>query len=154
MPTGLGNNMPNDAIAASRFSVTVDGYEIAQFSELTGITTEVDVIDFMENSSSGGNILKKLPGKHKPPTITLKRGKSTSMELWAWHEAVLHGDVVGARKSGSIVMYGYDGTAVARYHFHDGWPSKISIGALKAASSEVLMEEVTIVCESLERVAP
>jgi phage tail-like protein len=76
------------------------------------------------------------------------------MELWAWHESVVHGDIVGARKSGSIVMYGYDGTPVARYHFHDGWPAKIAISPLKAGSSEVLMEEVTIVCEWLERVAP
>jgi hypothetical protein len=34
------------------------------------------------------------------------------------------------------------------------WPAKIEIGALKAGASEVLMETVTIVCESLQRVAP
>ncbi len=154
MPAGLGGAMPNDAISAARFSITVDGYEIAQFSELSGITTEVDVIDFTENGASGANILKKLPGRRKPPTITLRRGKNSSLELWAWHEAIMRGDVAGARKSGSIVMYGFDGAPVARYHFHDGWPAKISIGALKAGSNEILMEEVTIVCEWLERVAP
>ena len=154
MPAGLGPSMPNDAISAARFSITVDGYEIAQFSELTGITTEVEVIDFMENGSSGANILKKLPGQAQAPDDHARRGKNTSMELWAWHELVMHGDIVGARKSGSIVMYGYDGTPVARYHFHDGWPAKIAISPLKAGSSEVLMEEVTIVCEWLERVAP
>ena len=146
--------MPADAIAASRFSVTVDGYEIAQFSELSGIVTEIDVIDFSENSQHQHGLVRKLPGKRKPPTITLKRGKNTSMELWTWHEAAMRGDIATARKSGSIVMYGYDGKPVARYHFHDGWPAKISIGALKAGASEVLMEEVTIVCEWLERVAP
>jgi phage tail-like protein len=140
-------------MSAARFSLTVDGYEIAQFSELTGITTEVEVVDFMESSDKEA-ILKKLPGKRKPPTIILKRGKNASMELWAWHEAVMHGNLQAARKSGSIVMYGYDGKPVARYHFENGWPAKISIGALKAGASEVLMEEVTIVCEFLQRVAP
>src|ERR1700683_3941963 len=124
MPAGLGPSMPNDAISAARFSITVDGYEIAQFSELTGITTEVEVIDFMENGSSGANILKKLPGKRKPPTITLRRGKNTSMELWAWHESVVHGDIVGARKSGSIVMYGYDRDPVWRYSLPYGGPGE------------------------------
>jgi phage tail-like protein len=143
-----------DAISASRFSVTVDGYEIAQFSELSGIVTEMEVIDFTENSQQQHGMVRKLPGKHKPPMITLKRGKNTSMELWGWHEAAMRGDIATARKSGSIVMYGYDGKAVARYHFHDAWVAKISIGALKAGASEVLMEEVTIVCESLQRVAP
>src|SRR5687768_5976700 len=98
MPAGIGKGMENDALSAARFSLTVDGYEIAQFSELTGITTEIDVVDFME-SSDKENILKKLPGKRKPPTIILKRGKNASMELWAWHESVIQGNVAAARKS-------------------------------------------------------
>lgn len=149
----MANGVP-DAIAASRFSITIDGYEIAQFSELAGLTTEVEVIDFMHNSSGGSSVLRKLPGKAKPPTIVLRRGKDTSMELWSWHEAVRHGGAELARRSGSIVMYAADGTPVARYHFHDGWPAKIAISPMKAGAAEVLMEEVTIVCESLERVAP
>jgi phage tail-like protein len=154
MPIGLGRNMPNDAITASRFSITVDGYEIAQFSEITGITTEVDVIDFQENTASAESVLKKLPGKKKPPTIVLKRGKNMSIDMWTWHEAVLNGDIAAARKSGSIVMYAYDGSPVARYHFENGWPSKIVVGQLKAGANDVLMEEVTIVCEHIQRVAP
>jgi hypothetical protein len=34
------------------------------------------------------------------------------------------------------------------------WPSKLEIGALKAGSSEVLWETVTLVCEMIQRVAP
>lgn len=151
---GLGKDMPNDAITASRFTITVDGYEIAQFSELTGITTEVDVVEFQENTSNADSILKKLPGKKKAPTIVLKRGKNMSIDMWTWHDAVLNGDIAAARKSGSIVMYAYDGSPVARYHFENGWPAKISIGGLKAGANDVLMEEVTIVCEHISRVAP
>jgi hypothetical protein len=33
------------------------------------------------------------------------------------------------------------------------WPSKLEIGALKAGSSEVLMETVTIVSERIQRVS-
>ncbi|WP_188316761.1 phage tail protein [Solihabitans fulvus] len=150
---GLGANQPNDAITAARFSITIDGYEIAQFSELTGIVTEVVPVDFME-SSEKEVIFKKLPGNRKPPTITLKRGKNTGMELWAWHQSVLNGDIVAARKSCSLVMYNSDGRPVARYHLSNAWPAKIEIGALKAGSNEVLTESVVIVCENLERVAP
>ncbi len=76
------------------------------------------------------------------------------MELWAWHEAVRNGDIVAARKSCSLVMYGYDGKPVARYHCENAWPAKIAIGALKAGANEMLMESVTIVCEHIQRVAP
>ena len=152
MAAGLGPEQPNDALTAARFSITIDGYEIAAFSELQGITTEVEPVDFME-STDKEVIIKKLPGRYKPCTVVLKRGKNQSMELWAWHEAVLQGNIVAARKSCSLVMYNYDGAPVARYHLEHAWPSKLEVGALKAGASEVLMETVTIVCEKIQRVS-
>ncbi|MFG2794548.1 phage tail protein [Streptomyces sp. NPDC048419] len=153
MPGGLGPEQHQDVLTASRFSVVIDGYEIASFSELSGITTEVEPVDYM-SSSDQEVIIKKLPGKRKPPTVVLKRGKTEGVELWAWHQTVLLGDIVAARKSASLVMYSADGKPVARYYLEHAWPAKIEIGALKAGSSEVLMETVTIVCENIQRVAP
>ncbi|MEU6284001.1 phage tail protein [Streptomyces sp. NPDC047028] len=143
----------NDVLTASRFSVVIDGYEIASFSELSGITTEVEPVDYL-SSSDKELIIKKLPGRRKPPTVVLKRGKTSGVELWAWHQTVLLGDILAARKSASLVMYSSDNKPVARYYLSDAWPSKIEIGALKAGSSEVLMETVTLVCENIQRVAP
>ncbi len=60
----------------------------------------------------------------------------------------------GARKTADLTMYSVDGSPVARFHLENAWPAKIEIGALKAGSSEVLMESVTIVCEQIQRVAP
>ncbi|WP_035791586.1 phage tail protein [Kitasatospora mediocidica] len=143
----------HDAMTAARFSITIDNYEIASFSELSGITTEVEPVDYL-SSSDKEVIFKKLPGKAKPPTVVLKRGKTTGMELWAWHQTVLEGQIAAARKSCSLVMYSFDGKPVARYYLSDAWPSKLEIGALKAGASEVLMETVTVVCERIIRVSP
>jgi phage tail-like protein len=153
MAGGLGPNQPSDAITAARFSLTIDGVEIAAFSELQGITSEVEPVELME-STDKEVVLKKSIGRIKPATITLKRGKNTSLELWAWHEAVLSGNIVAARKSCSLVMYSTDGRPVARYHLEHAWPSKLEISALKAGSSETVMETVTIVSERIQRVAP
>jgi phage tail-like protein len=152
VPTGLGSQQPNDALTAARFSITIDGHEVASFAELAGISTEVEAVDFLE-STDKEIVFKKLPGRRKPPTLVLKRGKNMNMELWAWHEAVLNGDIVAARKSCSLVMYNYDGDPVARYHLEHAWPCKLEVGALKAGASEVLMETVTIVCEHIQRVS-
>ncbi|MGH7564619.1 MAG: phage tail protein [Gemmatimonadota bacterium] len=122
---------PNDALTAARFSITVDGYEIAQFSELVGLNARA-----------------------KPPTVVLKRGKSSSMEMWTWHEAARTSEMAAARKSATLVMYNYDGKPIARYKLTNAWPSKIEIGGLKAGSSEVMMETVTLVCEHIQRVSP
>jgi phage tail-like protein len=141
-----------DTISASRFSITIDGYEIASFSELQGITTEIEPVELLE-STDKEVVLKKLPGKLRPPTVVLKRGKNSSMELWAWHEAARKADVAAARKSCSLTMYNVDGKPVARYWLEHAWPSKLEIGAVKAGHGEVLTETVTLVCEALQRVA-
>jgi hypothetical protein len=60
----------NDALTAAGFSLTVDGIEIGQFSELVAINSEVE------------------PVERKPPTVTLKRGKSKDMGIFAWHQSV------------------------------------------------------------------
>ena len=151
MPLGLPS-LPNDALASYHFSVEIDNTEIAQFSELSGITSEIDVIDLKENMRDGKPLIKKLPGARKPPTITLKRAKSASMDLWNWHYAMYQGDVTSARRNGSVVLYSYDQGEVARYNFLNGWVSKITMGAAKAGANEVLTEECTIVCEELTRV--
>jgi phage tail-like protein len=144
--------LPNDALAGYHFSIEVDGVTIAQFQEVSGLVSELDVIDLKENTKDGKYIIHKLPGNRKPPSITLKRAKNASKDIWDWHEKIFSGKVSDARKNGSVVLYSYDHAEVGRYTFVNAWPSKVSMSALKAGSNEILMEEVTLVCEELHRV--
>jgi len=144
MPAGSGGDGP---IAPAQFSITVDGYEIASFSELIAITSEAVPDDLT------GGVLKELPGKRRPPTVTLRRGLSSDTQLSAWHESAVDGRTGESRKSAELVMYASDGKPVARYHLENAWPSKVEITSLKAGSSEVLMETVTLVCDTAQRVA-
>jgi len=151
MPAGLPG-LTTDALAGYHYSIEIDGVTIAQFQEVSGLTSELDVIELKENTKDGKYIIHKLPGNRKPPSITLKRAKSASKDLWDWHQKIYQGKVADARKNGSVVLYAYDHSEVGRYNFVNAWPSKVAMSALKAGSNEILMEEVTIVCEELERV--
>jgi phage tail-like protein len=151
MPTGLPG-LPSDALAGYHYSIEIDGVQIAQFQEVSGLTSEIDVIDLKENTKDGKYVIHKLPGNRKPPSITLKRAKSSSTDLWDWHQKIFQGNISDARKNGSVVLYSYDHSEVSRYNFVNAWPSKVSASTLKAGSNDILMEEVTIVCEELERV--
>lgn len=152
MANGIAG-LASDAYAGYKFSIEIDGVSIGQFQEVSGITSELDVIELKSNTADGKYILHKLPGNRKPPTITLKRGKDSSMELWQWHQKIAQGKVADARKNGSIVVYDYAAKEGSRYNFINAWPSKVTVSAMKAGANEVLMEEVTIVCEDLERVS-
>ena len=151
MPAGLPG-LPSDALAGYHYSIEIDGVTIAQFQEASGLTSELDVIELKENTKDGKYVIHKLPGNRKPPSITLKRAKNASKDLWDWHQKIYQGKVSDARKNGSVVLYNYDHSEVARYNFVNAWPSKISTSTLKAGSNDILTEEVTIVCEELERV--
>jgi phage tail-like protein len=127
----------------SRWAITIDGTEFMSFPELESISSSVQL---PEGTKGVGSI-------EAEGLVRLRRPKTRSLDLWAWHEAALNG---GPRAAKDIALIGYapDGTAVARYHLTDAWPAKYEIGALKAGASEVLMETVTMVCESIQRVSP
>ena len=151
MPTGLPG-LPTDALVGYHFSIEIDGVSIAQFQEVSGITSEIEVVALKENNKAGHFIIKQIPGNFKPPTITFKRAKNSSTDMWDWHQKAFEGKMGDARKNGSVVLYGYDHAEVSRYNFVNAWPSKVTMSGLKAGGNEVLVEEVTIVCEELHRV--
>jgi phage tail-like protein len=138
-----------DAVAGHLWQIEIDGVTIAQFKEVSGISAEVQVIEHRENKAGGVSVLKRLPGLIAGGQVTLKKGKTGDHSLWQWHKQVQDGDIAGARKNGSVVLYDYGHGEVARYNFTAGWPSKVSLGTLQAGGSDVLIEECSIVHEGL-----
>jgi phage tail-like protein len=138
----------DDQVTAARFAITIDGQTIASFSELSGLTSGIDSTEFFLTGDK--QTVLHLPDRRVPPTITLKRGMTDNLDLWQWHEAALSDP--DARKDAQFVIYGADGDPVARWVMQNAWPSKMEIGALKAGSSEVLVETITLVSQQMRRV--
>lgn len=140
-----GSSSP--VISAARFVISIDTVEVT-FSELTGIRSEVEPVEYISTDSTGKIVHTKQFGKTKPPTVTLKRGVDDSTKIWAWHEAVLAGDVT-APKTCALKLQDASGTTLITYILENAWPSKVDIAGLKAGASEVVMETVEIVCDSI-----
>jgi phage tail-like protein len=138
-----------DALAGYSFSVEIDGVMVAQFKEVSGLSAEIQTIEHRENTMKGLPVLKKLPGALKWGDLTLKRGRTDSTALWDWIKQVQGGDIDGARKNGSVVLYDYKHGEVSRFNFQNGWPSKVSLGSLQAGGNDVLVEECTITHEGV-----
>jgi phage tail-like protein len=138
-----------DVVAGYSFQVEIDGVTLAQFKEVSGISSEIQVIEHRENTKGGIPVMKKLPGHRKSGDITLKRGRTDDKALWDWHKKVQDGDIKGARKNGSIVLYDYAHGELSRWNFVAGWPSKVSIGQLQAQGNDVLVEECNIAHEGI-----
>ncbi|NEC24743.1 phage tail protein [Streptomyces parvus] len=137
------------AISAARFMVSFDGQTPAYFSELSGITSEVEPAEYLAAHYRTGDVIHtKQFGKVKPPTITLKRGVDGSGFFLAWHEMARLGKP-SSRMSGTLELQNAGGAAQAAYRLFDAWPCKVEIGGLRAGSSEIVMETVTFTCEKI-----
>lgn len=138
-----------DVLAAYAFEFEVEGVSIAQFSQVSGISTSVGVIEYRSAGKGGKVTTRKLPGQESNSDVTLSRGKTDSRALWDWVKQVKDGDIAGARRNASLVLFDYAHGEVARYNLRACWPSSIKIGELSAGSNTVLLEEVVVVHEGV-----
>lgn len=134
------------------FGVDIQGVITGYFTECSGLGSEQEVIEHKVVTESGQEVVMKIPGRLKWENITLKRGITSSMDIWDWRKQVEDGDVEGARRDGSIVMYDQTLTEVARWNFERAWPLKVGGPQMKADANEIGVEELTIAHEFITRV--
>ena len=133
--------------AVSRWDLTIDGFTMAIFSDLVVISSVATI-----PAGPPPPLETVAPNPHTC-TIALRRQLTRNIELAAWHELVILGDVAAARRSFSLTAYDLRGMPMVRYHVTDGYPTKLEVEGLKAGASEVLFENVTFACEFVQRVS-
>jgi phage tail-like protein len=139
-----------DPLLQGNVLLDLDGVGVvANFTSVSGISSEVEIVDNPYVTDQGKVYIGKLPGKPKTPTITLKRGLTGATELWAWHLAVMQGNP--DRRNGSVIMMNTLGEEVLRYNFGNAMVSKLSLSEGGATTSGVQIEEATLSCETIEK---
>ena len=124
----------SDPLLQGNVLLDIDGVGVvANFTSVSGVSSEVEIVDNPFVNELGKITIGKLPGKPKTPTITLKRGLTGATELWDWHLAVMH--TVGEE--------------VVRYNFTNAMVSKLSLSEGGATARGVQIEEATLSCETL-----
>lgn len=151
MPSAVDTER-QDPLVGFYFALDVQGVITGYFTECSGIGSETEVAEQKVVNGKGVQVVLKVPGRLKWGDITLKRGVTSSMELWEWRKMVEDGDVKGARKNGSITMFTQDLTPAAKWDFKNAWPSKISGPTPKSDGNDISLEEITIVHEYITRV--
>ena len=136
-----------DPLVSFMFALEVQGAVTGFFTEVSGLGSETEVTEHLVVGPSGQQVVKKVPGRLKWEDMSFKRGITSNMDIWTWRKQVEDGDVTGARKNGSVIMYDQTGTEVARWDFENAWPSKVSGPQPSAESSDIGIEELTLVHE-------
>jgi phage tail-like protein len=137
-----------DPYAQYNFLVQLDGVNRGGFTEVSGLTTEQDVIEYREGNMPA--TVRKLAGLAKYSNLALKLGFTQDRELWDWRKTTIDGQT--ERRSGSIVLLDEGRNEVLRWNFTQGWICKWEGPGLNATSNEAAIQSLEICHEGLELV--
>jgi phage tail-like protein len=143
----MADGKRNDPYGQFNFLVELEGVVAGGFSEVSGLTTDTNIIEYREGNESVGTV-RKLPGLMKYNNIVLKRGWTANTKLWEWRKKVIDGKT--QRTHGAIILLDESRAEALRWNFTQGWPSKWEGPALNAKTSEVAIETLEIAHEGLE----
>jgi phage tail-like protein len=135
-----------DPFRAFNFRVEFDGLNVGSFSEVSGLTSEGDAVDYREGTDIPLTV-RKLIGMRKYMNIVLKRGYTENDELWSWYRNIVNG--VSDRRNGTIILLDEERNEVLRWDVTSAWINKIEAPTFNAAGNEVAIESVELVHEGL-----
>ncbi len=138
--------MAVDPIPVFHFRVEWGGKNIG-FSEASGLTQEVQLIEYRDGSSPDYSTIK-MPGLHKYNNITLKRGISKGdNEFFKWLNTVKLNTI--ERRDLTISLLNENHEPVMIWKAHNAFPVKVEGPGLKASGNEVAIESIEIAHEGL-----
>jgi phage tail-like protein len=121
-------------------------YQVAGFSECSGLDATVEVFEFKEGGVN--DYVHKFPTRASFANITLKHGVIYLFDdLWNWHNDFVLGR--GKRRDGLIALLDESRKPVKVWRFQRGIPMKWAGPALNAAQSSVAIESLEISHEGL-----
>ncbi len=136
--------LSGDTVGSFKFTVEVNGVRLAHFKTVTGLSTEVEVI---EKVNSKGTKLFKEPGKASCGNVTLKKGMASTKALWYWWESIKKGKIDA--RTMKIKLHDKAGKVTRSWVMLKSWPRKWSFSDIDVASNEEYFDEIEFVVEEL-----
>lgn len=133
-------------IPVFHFRVTWGNTDIP-FSEVSGLTQEVQLIEYRDGSSPDYSTVK-MPGLHKYNNITMKRGiVKGDNEFFNWLNTVKLNTI--DRKNIQISLLNEKHEPVMTWTAQNAFPVKVEGPGLKASGNEVAVESIELAHEGL-----
>lgn len=123
----------------------------AAFAECDGLEMSMDIKTIREGGNNARQI--RLSGPMTVGVLTLKRGMTTTFDLWDWMTRMQ--TEPGLRADAEVVMFAADGrTERARFILTRCVPAKVKAPALNAKDGVIAIEEFQLAYESVSLKRP
>lgn len=147
--------VPKEVFQKWQYRVRVQGLVIAHFNQVSSLEAEVEMTDYHQGGDPDPALQQ--PGKRKHTEVTLSAGASESTELWDWWQLVYDtqargGNLDEIRKQVFLDTLARDGETVLRTQtLNRAIPKKFVAGEFDAASSDNVIEQITLAYKNLGR---
>lgn len=129
------------------FLIPIKGY----FSEVSGIGVEYETMEFKTVDFLGFPRINAVPGRPIYSPITLRRGITGDEGFWLWHQLLVFGLKPLLSASVAVTMYDRSYQPMVQWNIERAWPSKISGPDIRSDSSDIGIEELTLVHSGVSR---
>ena len=133
-----------DALIANSFGVSIDNAGEFMVKEVSGLKQEFDMIEVKSQTGDGKYILRKIPGRPKPVTVTITRALTEDKMFVDWMSQIELG--ITTRKDVVVKVFhpGDSKKAVKTFTIKDCQPSAIEITTPQAGGTAALEEKITL----------
>lgn len=129
------------------FKVSVDGIGDISCSEVSGLETEFDVIEYRAGDSPVFTKVK-MPGLRKTSDVTLKKGMfKDDKAMWDWLNQVTLNVI--ERKTVTVSLLDESGSPVKTWQLTNAWPKKITIEGFKSDGNTAAIETLILAHEGV-----
>ncbi|MBE9116390.1 phage tail protein [Lusitaniella coriacea LEGE 07157] len=130
------------------YRVTIGGDDSIAFSEVSGLSIQYETITYRDGLSYKDGA-KHMPGLGSPINLTLQKGivKSDSY-LLDWINTIRLNTV--EKRDVRIDLLNENGEATVSWTVKDAFPTKLDAPSFNATSSEVAIESLELMANSLE----
>ena len=118
---------------------------IGYFTEVSGLSSELEVMTYNEGGKNDG--VHKLPTRMKHPNLVLKRGVTTVKDLQQWAQESFMGP---DRKEITLTMYNEQLEKIRIWSFKNAYPVKWTGPAFNSAQSTVATEVIEIAHDGIQ----
>lgn len=140
-----GENQPgnrHDPLLNWGYVVQIGESTIAEFTEISGISNESEVVDYQEGGEN--SYQHRFRGRNKYTNLVLTHGVTQlSPALWAWREAVIYG-ATPPMLPVAVIKLDDHGDEICRWHFKNCWPVKWRGPEFKAGAAEIAVETLEL----------
>ena len=146
----MANNYPYRVF---RYQVEIDGINRAGFSEVSGMSTSIDAVEYREGDDMR-NTPRKLPGLTKFGNVTLRWGVSDDTDFLDWIYSVSPSNTANptglVRHTVTITLFDDQGGTGPSWELINAWPVGYNVPDLNGMGGEVAIQSLELCHEGLE----